>query len=62
MVEFRRVERGWCRYDEHGHLHVLSRDDHTPEHHMYPSGYDSRCGMCWLGAPHSDALHEDRIR
>ena len=60
---FYRVERGWVRYDErHGHaVHVRDDRDRTPEHAMYPRGYDSRCGWCWHGYTHSEAEHAHRL-
>ena len=60
---FYRVERGWVRYDErHGHaVHVRDDQDRTPEHAMYPRGYDSRCGWCWHGYTHSEAEHAHRL-
>lgn len=65
---FRRVDRGWVR-DEPGYLsggdraytHVVDDRDESPHHHTYPTGYDSRCGWCWLGAPHSEAAHAAKI-
>ena len=43
----------WC--------HVVSDSDVSPAHLMYPSGYDDRCGWCWLGACHSDLEHDARV-
>lgn len=37
--------------------HLASRRDTSPQHLMYPSGYDSRCIWCWLGYAHSEAAH-----
>ena len=37
---------------------AASADDTTPRHSTYPTGYNARCGHCWLGASHTRALHE----
>lgn len=59
---------GWVR-DEPGHLsggdpayvHLAGPDDTTPGHVTYPTGYDSRCGWCYLGAPHTTAAHAAKL-
>lgn len=64
----RRVDRGWVR-DEPGelsgggaaYLHLADRHDVSPAHVGYPSGYDSRCGWCYLGAPHTVAAHDVKV-
>lgn len=33
------------------------RDDRSPHHATYPTGYDARCGCCWLNIPHTEAFH-----
>lgn len=66
---FRRSESGkWYRksdgYDGMGRqvwVRVAGQDDETPDHITYPAGYDERCGLCWLGAPHSVREHEARV-
>lgn len=66
---FRRTDlRGWVRksegYDGMGRevwSHVTGQDDETPDHMTYPTGYDERCGWCWLGAPHSVGEHARRV-
>jgi hypothetical protein len=42
-------------------VHLASADDKSPAHMTYPTGYDSRCGWCYLGANHSTAAHAAKI-
>lgn len=35
--------------------------DTSGYHATYPTGYDPKCGWCWLGAPHSNDAHAARI-
>jgi hypothetical protein len=35
--------------------------DTSPTHHTYPTGYDSRCGHCWLNHSHSEEAHQQQI-
>lgn len=52
----------YVRHDFGGHVHVVSASDHSPQHHTYPTGYDSRCSWCWLNAAHSEAAHLAYVR
>ena len=59
---------GWARrghgYDGMGRTvweHVTGPDDMSPTHVTYPTGYDDRCGWCWLGGPHSQDEHAARV-
>lgn len=54
-----RLERGSYHSSTRGHL--ASKDDKTPEHMTYPTGYDPKCGMCWLGYGHSEAYHQQAV-
>lgn len=38
--------------------HCTGPDDHSP---TVVREYDSRCGWCYLGAPHTLAAHVDQI-
>jgi len=59
---FRRVTRGWCRYGaDHHAVHVTGRDDHSPVHRMWPTGYAPECSWCWLGYTHSEWMHAERL-
>lgn len=67
--QFRRLERSWVR-DHEGEwtsggypltVHVSGEGDHSPVHSTYPTGYDSRCGWCYLGANHSDDEHARKL-
>jgi hypothetical protein len=56
--------RGWYRTsgpraDGAGDALVwgTARDDTSPAHITYPTGYDSRCSYCWLGQGHTEAAH-----
>lgn len=68
-MEYMRTERGaYARrgdgYDGMGRrvwVHVTGPDDVSPDHVTYPTGYDERCGWCWLGGAHSDAEHDRRV-
>lgn len=42
-------------------VHVVNSADMTPVHATYPTGYDARCGGCYLGFAHSTAKHERAI-
>jgi len=42
--------------------HALNGEDMTPPKKTYPTGYDSRCGWCYLNAPHTEAAHDDSVR
>jgi hypothetical protein len=42
-------------------VHLADRGDTSAQHVTYPSGYDERCGWCWLGANHSQAAHARKI-
>lgn len=62
---------GWVRddqwtsrygnYTEASYLHAAGRDDVSNSHSMYPFGYDSRCGWCFLGAGHTDEAHDQKL-
>jgi hypothetical protein len=68
-VEYFRTERGAYgrRSDEYDGLgrrvwvHVTGPDDFSPDHVTYPTGYDERCGWCWLGGAHSVDEHARRV-
>ncbi len=50
----------WLRYDVGGDgvgVRVVDKEDRSPYHVMYPNGYDSKCNLCWLNIPHTEALH-----
>ncbi len=36
-------------------------DDASKIHLTYPTGYDSRCSMCWLGYSHSERAHRHGV-
>ena len=66
----RRVERGYVR-DIPGetlsggggaYLHLAGPDDVSAAHVTYPRGYDSRCGWCYLGAPHTADAHAAKVQ
>jgi hypothetical protein len=57
----RKLERGYVRDIPGGWLHLADRDDATPQHMTYPSGYDANCGWCWLNAGHTEAAHESAL-
>lgn len=59
---------GWTREEQGRRLdgapafcHVTDSNDESPIHHTYPTGYDSRCGWCWLGYTHSEFEHGRRV-
>jgi hypothetical protein len=64
MATYRRLgygsERGVIREQPGGNVHVVGPDDTSPIHHIYPDGYDSTCGWCWLGYTHSERAHAAR--
>ena len=41
--------------------YVTGPEDVSDGHTTYPTGYDDRCGWCWLGAPHSEDEHVARV-
>lgn len=41
-------------------IHLADAHDTSGPHRTYPTGYDSRCGWCWLGANHSENAHKER--
>ena len=50
------------RLNENGEtLFTASRNDSSPRHSYYPTGYDSRCSACWLNHSHSENYHTSRI-
>jgi hypothetical protein len=70
IERFDRIDHGWVRWDrwpDDGtieHLHaahgndlsdpwLLSQNNHT--------GYDARCGWCYLGAPHTINAHNWKV-
>lgn len=67
---FRRLEgSSWVR-DHVGEItsggyalvvHVVNAEDDSPCHSTYRTGYDSRCGWCYLGANHSTAEHARKV-
>lgn len=46
----------------HEYCHAAGRDDRSPPHRTYPTGYDARCGMCYLNAPHTDEYHDEEVK
>lgn len=56
-----RREPGYLADGTPAYVHCVDDMDDTPHHMTYPTGYDSRYGWCWLGAPHSEAMHADRV-
>ena len=68
-TEYQRTDLGgWVRkgegYDGLGRrywVRVTDPEDASPVHTTYPTGYDDRCGWCWLGAAHSDREHDARV-
>lgn len=41
--------------------HCLTRGDNSAPYSYYPTGYDSRCGMCYLNAGHTTERHNHAI-
>lgn len=68
---FERLDLGgvvrWQLSDTDGwyHLHAAGVGDESPQHLTYAdgsmSGYNSACGMCWLGYGHTDAYHAREV-
>lgn len=65
---YRQHGRTWVRYPADGsrladgtgsYAFCLSGADETPT--VLGSDYDQGCGHCWLGSPHSQALHDYRM-
>ena len=42
-------------------VYVTHDGDTSSVHATYPTGYDDRCGWCWLGAAHSEDEHAARV-
>lgn len=42
-------------------LFAAGRADDTPQHMIYPSGYDERCSCCRLNFSHTEACHQQEI-
>lgn len=61
QAPIRRVGASWVRYDDDGPVHAAHGDDRSPVHTTYPTGYDERCGWCWLGYAHTDDGHAERV-
>lgn len=57
---YSRSERGWRRSGEDT-IHVLERGDRSRAVDS-DREFDSRCGFCYLRAPHSLDLHRHRIQ
>lgn len=38
-------------------LHAARWGDSTPVHRTYPTGYDPRCGWCYLNTGHTEDAH-----
>lgn len=65
----RRVDNGYVRVvpgeilsgGNGAYLHLAGPDDASGAHATYPRGYDSRCGWCYLGAPHTDDAHTAKV-
>lgn len=43
---------------------ATSTQDFSPPHDigLYHEGYNPECSCCWLGFPHTEAAHEQRIK
>lgn len=41
--------------------HCAGPKDESAPHRTHPAGYDSRCGWCYLGASHTEALHAAEV-
>ena len=62
------MERGYTKridgYDAMGrpaYAHLAGPDD-TSEIYPGHTGYDPACGLCWLGATHTYAAHDQRTK
>lgn len=42
-------------------IHLAGRDDDSPAHRTYPTGYDSRCSWCYLHANHTEQAHTAEV-
>lgn len=66
---FRRLDLGGIARDDYdtdrGRLvqtvHAARIGDTSPTHSTYPTGYDSACGWCWLGAGHTVDAHTAQL-
>jgi hypothetical protein len=48
--------------DDRGYgIRVTGRDDRSPIHLTYPTGYAAECGYCWLGGNHSENYHNAQL-
>ena len=60
-----RSEPGHLNDGTPAYVHVASVDDFSDATCTYGTtrnrDYDSRCGWCYLGAPHSVAAHDQKI-
>jgi hypothetical protein len=55
---YRRIERtAFVRHEGEGGPHTHCRDRKDTSRVALGADYDSRCGHCWLGHPHTMALH-----
>lgn len=61
MAKHTRTEPGETSDGSPVIVFLAAAGDTSPAHMTYPTGYDSRCGWCWLGANHSDAAHAAKI-
>lgn len=72
VLGFKRLEGGGVRRAELYHPNDGSRSvnewsfaastaDTSPRRSTYPTGYDSRCGSCYLGFTHTEDLHAERV-
>jgi len=41
--------------------HCTGPEDTSPVHSTYPTGYDSRCGWCYLNANHTQDEHRANV-
>lgn len=48
----------YLRWDGTGIVHVRNLTDTTP---VQVGGYNSHCGWCYLGYPHSEAEHQAQL-
>ncbi len=58
-VYFEAIPRDRIRYE---HTHAADHNDVTPPHSTYSTGYNEKCGWCYLNAPHTEAAHEKSVK
>ena len=65
ILGWRRIDLGGVMQErtykgERGDLHAAAWGD-ASAYHFINGGYDSRCGWCWLNAPHTEDAHTASI-